>query len=83
MARVLRPIVVNGTLYNVLRLDGGSSNVRYILRNGRGELFGVYGRNAQAALSAAPLTLKLAVDNPLRGVDLFEDEDGSLVVGLS
>jgi len=80
MARLLPPIVINGERYNVLRLDGGRSNVRFILRNGLGELYGVYRRNAQAALSAAPLTLKLAVDNPLRGVDLFETEDGELVV---
>ena len=43
-------------------------------------LFGVYGRNAQSALSAASLELKLRVDNPFRGLDFFEMEDGGLVV---
>ena len=46
-----------------------------------GELFGVYGRNAQAAMSAAPLVLKLTSDNPLRGVDFFEGDDGALLLG--
>jgi len=45
-----------------------------------GELFGVHDRNAQQALSAAPLVLKLAVDNPFRGVDLFQTEGRGLVV---
>jgi hypothetical protein len=36
----------------------------------------VYRRNAQAALSAAPLKLTLSVDNPLRGIDFFEKDTG-------
>ncbi len=31
---------------------------------------------AQTALSAPPLELKLAVDNPFRGFDFFETADG-------
>jgi hypothetical protein len=53
MSRVLPPIVVNGVRYAVLRLDG-LGNVRFLLRSPSGDLFGVYGRNAQQALSAAP-----------------------------
>ena len=45
-----------------------------------GQLFGVYGRNAQVAMSAAPLELKLTTDNPFRGVDFFETDEGGLVV---
>jgi hypothetical protein len=76
VAKALPPITIRGVTYRVLRLDGARSP-RYLLRNDRGELFGVYGRNAQAALSAAPLELKLTVDNPLRDVDFF-DGDGTL-----
>jgi hypothetical protein len=31
-------------------------------------------------MSAAPLVLKLSNDNPLRGVDFFEGDDGSLLI---
>jgi hypothetical protein len=31
-------------------------------------------------LSAAPLILKLSVDNPFRGVDFFETAEGGLLV---
>ena len=77
MARVLPPVTIRGAMYRVLRLDD-TGQARYLLRNDRGELFAVYGRNAGPALSAAPLTLKLTVDNPLRDVDFFED-DGRLI----
>ena len=43
----------------------------------------VYGRNAQEALSAAPVVLKLTTDNPFRGMDLFETDEGGLVVRSS
>src|SRR5262249_37503704 len=43
-----------------------------------GELFGVYRRNAQQALSAAPLKLMLSVENPFKGMDLFETNGGGL-----
>jgi hypothetical protein len=78
VANVLPPITIRGVTYRVLRLSGPST-LRYLLRTDRGELFGVYGRNAQAALSAAPLALKLTSDNPLRDVDFF-DGDGRLIV---
>jgi hypothetical protein len=78
VSNVLPPIVVNGVRYRVLRLEGGG--LRFLLRSDDGELFGVYGRNAQSALSAAPLELKFRVDNPFRGLDFFEMEDGGLVV---
>src|SRR5262249_31681499 len=75
-----RPVAhVNGIRYAVLRLEGGVK-VRFLLRNEAGELFGVYGRNAQQALSAAPLELKLSTDNPFRKMDLFETDEGGLVV---
>ena len=81
VSKVLPPIVVNGIRYRVLRLDGGNyGRPRFLLRNDDGDLFAVYGRNAQAALSAAPLVLKLTADNPFRGVDFFEGDDGDLVV---
>ena len=57
-----------------------TSGPLYLLRNDAGELFGVYGRNAQSALSAAPLELKLRVDNPFRGLDFFETDEGGLMV---
>jgi hypothetical protein len=50
-----------------LRLDEASGQVRFLLRSESGELFGVYGRNAQQALSAAPLKLTLSADNPFPG----------------
>jgi hypothetical protein len=81
VAKSLPAIVVNGIRYRVLRLAGGRGGPRFLLRSETGELFGVYGRNAQAALSAAPLVLKLTTDNPFRGVDFFEAEDGALIVG--
>ena len=65
--------------YRVLRLEGGAG-LRFLLRSDAGELFGVYARNAQSALSAAPLVLKLTVDDPFRGVDFFETADGRLTV---
>jgi hypothetical protein len=37
-------------------------------------------RNAQTALSAAPLELKLTVDGRFRGVDFFETDEGGLPV---
>ncbi len=80
MAKALSPIVVNGVRYRVLRLGLGTGP-RYLLRNDAGELFGVYGRNAQAALSAAPLELKLRIDNPFRGLDFFETDGGLVVRG--
>jgi hypothetical protein len=79
VVRILPPITVNGTRHTVLRLDRRVSNIRFLLRNERGELFGVYGRNAQEALSAAPLKMTLSVDNPPRGVDFFENQGGGLV----
>ena len=82
MAKVLPPIVVNGVRYRVLRLEGGKyGRPKFLLRSDDGDLFGIYGRNAQAAMSAAPLMLKLSNDNPLRGVDFFEGDDGSLSIG--
>jgi len=81
VSKVLPPIVVNGVRCRVLRLDGGKpGRPKFLLRSDDGDLFGVYGRNAQAALSAAPLVLKLTAENPFRGVDFFEDEDGGLLV---
>jgi hypothetical protein len=58
----------------------GPGNLRFLLRSPTGELFGVYGRNAQQALSATPLELKLTTDNPLRGLDFFETDEGRLLV---
>jgi hypothetical protein len=82
VAKVLPPIVANGIRYRVLRLEGGKyGRPKFLLRNGDGDLFAVYGRNGQAAMSAAPLMLKLSIDNPLRGVDFFEGDDGSLLIG--
>jgi hypothetical protein len=78
VSKLLPPIVVNGVRYRVLRLEGGG--LRFLLRSDAGELFGVYGRNAQTALSAAPLELKLRVDNPFRGLDFFETAEGGLLV---
>jgi len=40
----------------VLRLSEDRGNVAFLLRSESGELFGVYRRNAQEALSAAPLS---------------------------
>ena len=79
MSKVLPPIFVNGVRYRVLRLAGGGGP-RFLLRSDAGELFGVYGRNAQTALSAAPLELKLTIDNPFRGLDFFETTEGGLLV---
>jgi hypothetical protein len=45
-----------------------------------GELSGIYGRNAQTALSAAPLELRLTIDNSFRGLDVFETAEGGLQV---
>ena len=73
---MMPPIVVNNVRYSVLRLSGERGNVAYLLRSEAGELFGVYRRNAQEALSTAPLTLTLSVDNPLRGIDFFEENAG-------
>jgi hypothetical protein len=80
VSKVLPPIVVNGVRYRVLRLKGGGGGLRFLLRSDGGELFGVYARNAQTALSAAPLELKLTVDNPFRGVDFFETAEGGLLL---
>jgi hypothetical protein len=70
------PIVVHGVRYSVLKLSEDRGNVAYLLRSETGEIFGVYRRNAQEALSAAPLKLTLSVDNPFRGIDFFEEDDG-------
>jgi len=80
MARLVAPIVVKGVRYSVLRLDRERGNVLFLLRSESGELFGVYGRNAQEAMSAAPLKLTLSVDNPFRGIDFFETNAGGLQV---
>jgi hypothetical protein len=81
VAKVLPPIVVNGIRYRVLRLEAGKyGRPKFLLRSDDGDLFAVYGRNAQEALSAAPLVLKLSTDNPFRGMDLFETDEGGLVV---
>jgi hypothetical protein len=79
VSKLLPPIVVNGVRYRVLRLEGGGG-LRFLLRSDGGDLFGVYGRNAQTVLSAAPLELKLTTGNPFRGVDFFETADGGLLV---
>jgi hypothetical protein len=76
---VSKPPIVNAVRYRVLRLEGGAG-LRFLLRSDGGELFGVYARNAQTALSAAPLELKLTVDNPFREVDFFETGEGGLQV---
>jgi hypothetical protein len=81
VSKVLPPIIVNGVRCRVLRLEGGKRGPRFLLRRDDGNLFGVYGRNGQAVLSAAPLMMKLTVDNPFRGVDFFETEEGGLVIG--
>jgi hypothetical protein len=47
----------------VLRLSEDRGNVAFLLRTESGELFGVYRRNTQEALSAAPLELTLSTDN--------------------
>jgi len=72
------PIVVSGVRYSVLKLSEDRGNLAFLLRREDGELFGVYRRNAQEALSAAPLKLTLSVDNPLRGIDFFEEDEGLL-----
>jgi hypothetical protein len=79
VSKLLLPIVVNGVRYRVL--EGGKGEPRFLLRSDDGDLFGVYGRNGQAVLSAAPLMLKPTVDNPFRGVDFFETGDGGLAIG--
>jgi hypothetical protein len=81
VSKVLPPIIVKGIRYRVLRLEGGKRGPRFLLRSDDGDLFGVYARNGQAVLSAAPLMMKLTVDNPFRGVDFFETDDGGLVIG--
>jgi hypothetical protein len=68
VAKVLPAITVNGVRYRVLKLEAGTR---------------VYGRNAQTALSAAPLELKLTVDNPFRELDFFETAEGGLLVRSS
>ena len=80
VAKLLPPVVVNGIRYRVLRLGAAKWGPKFLLRSDDGALYGVYGRNAQVLLSAAPLVLKLTTDNPLRGVDFFEGDDGSLSV---
>jgi hypothetical protein len=70
------PIVVSGVRYSVLKLSGDRGNIAFLLRSANGDFFGVYRRNAQEALSAAPLKLTLSVDNPFRGIDFFEEDDG-------
>ena len=80
MSRVAPPIVFKGVRYSVLRLSEDRGNVAFLLRSESGELFGVYRRNAQEALSAAPLELTLSTDNPFRGLDLFETQGGGLIV---
>jgi hypothetical protein len=64
----------------VLRLSEDRGNVAFLLRSESGELFGVYRRNAQEALSAAPLRLTLSTDSPFKRLDLFETEGGGLIV---
>jgi len=73
------PIVVNEIRYRVLRLKGGKRGPKFLLRSDDGHLFGVYERNAQAALSAALLELKLIIDT-FRGFDLCETPEGTLFV---
>jgi hypothetical protein len=70
---VLPPITLNGIRYRVLRLEGEAGGMRFLLRSDAGELFGVYARNAQTALSAAPLELKLTVDNLVSRLRLLRD----------
>jgi len=48
-------------------------NLAFLVRSQSGRFFGIYRRNAQAA---AELKLTLSVDNPLRGIDFFEKDDG-------
>jgi hypothetical protein len=48
------PIVVNQVRYTVLKLSEDRGNLAFLLRSDSGEFFGVYRRNAQEALSAAP-----------------------------
>ena len=79
LSPALPPITINGVRYRVLKLEDSARGPRYLLRSDDGDLFGVYGWNAQAALSAAPLVLKLAVDNPFREVDFFETAEGGLL----
>jgi len=50
-----------------------SRRARTEVRSQSGRFFGIYRRNAQAA---AELKLTLSVDNPLRGIDFFEKDDG-------
>ena len=52
---------------------------KFLLRRDDGYLFGVYERNAQAALSGALLELKLIIDT-FRGFDLCETPEGTLFV---
>jgi hypothetical protein len=80
MSRVVPPVIFKGVRYSVLRLSEDRGNVAFLLRSESGELFGVYRRNAQEALSVAPLKLFLSTDNPFRGLDLFETESGGLIV---
>jgi hypothetical protein len=63
----------------VLRLEGGKRGPKFLLHSDDGHLFGVYGRNAQTALSAALLVLKLIIDT-FRGFDLCETPEGTLFV---
>jgi hypothetical protein len=59
----------------VLNLSEDRDNLAFLLRSEHGGFFGVYRRNAQEALAAAPLKLPLSVDNPCRGIDFFEEDD--------
>ena len=81
-SQILPPIVDNGIRYRARWLDSRKyGRSKFLLRSDDGELFGVYGRNAQATLSAVPLVPKLTTDNPFRGVDFFEGDDGALLLG--
>jgi hypothetical protein len=80
VSKVLPPIRRQRSALRVLQLEGEKGGLRSLLRNDAGQLFGGYGRNAQTALSAAPLELKLSLDNPFRGLDFFETAEGGLLV---
>jgi hypothetical protein len=62
VSRLVAPIVANGVRYNVLRLDGSRQSTLSAAQRERRAVRRLR-RNAQAALSAAPLKLTLAVDN--------------------
>ena len=76
MAKSLPAITVNGVRYAVLRLDRRAFGPHFLLRDERGQLFGLFPNGASPTFAAKLLGTDCDGHNPLDRIEFRDGDDG-------